>query len=204
MSSLTERFNEMPRAIRWAVAAGVILLAFLAWDDYVAPMADQWNRDADRIEVKVEQARRAAQLERNIRGRRQLIEELGPVEVPGDDPQGRLALHSLVVDVVREYRSVTNDSFNLTGGADRLPAAVSSRLLSGTGQSNRRLVRISGVLAFDSEPEDAAAIIADLEAKPEVESISQIRMLRKDGRTVGVQLTLNAWVVQSPRRVATR
>jgi hypothetical protein len=204
MSSLTERFNEMPRVVRWAAATVVVLLGFLVWDDHVRPLAEAWNRDADRIEMQVERARRAEQLERSIRSRRELIEELGPVDVPSDDQQGREALHSLVVDVVRGYSSVTNDSFNLSGGADRLPATVSARLLAGSGQGNRRLVRISGDLRFDAEPEDATAIIADLEARPEVESISLVRMLRKDGRTVGVTLTLNAWVVQSPRRVATR
>jgi hypothetical protein len=108
------------------------------------------------------------------------------------------------VDTVRRYRSVTNDSFNLSGGADRLPATVSARIFADTAQAGRRIVRISGDLRFDAEPEDTAAIIAALEARPEVESISLVRMLRKDGRTLGVTLTINAWVVQSARPAAGR
>lgn len=202
--SLTDRVNELPRVVRWALGAAVALLAFVAWDDHVRPIAAAWSREADAIERQVEQAREAEQLVRAIRGRDDLIRDLGPVEMPGGDDEGRQALHSLVVDVIRSYRTVRNDSFTLSGGADRLPAAVSQRLLAASGQAGQRLVRISGDLRFDAEPEDAVAIVADLEARPEIESVSLVRMLRKDGRTVGVTITLNAWVVQSPRRLAGR
>ncbi len=202
--SLMDRVTELPRAVRWALGAAVLLLAFVAWDDNVRPIAEGWNRQADAIERQLAEAREAEQLVRAIRARRQLVESLGPVELPGPDDDGREALHSLVVDIVRSYRSVRNDSFNLGGGADRLPAAVSQRLLAASGQAGRRLVRISGDLRFDAEPEDAVAIVADLEARPEVEAVSLVRMLRKDGRTVGVTIDLNAWVVQSPRRLASR
>jgi hypothetical protein len=200
--SLADRVKELPRAVRWALGAAVLLLAFVAWDDNVRPIAEDWNRQADAIERQLAEAREAEQLVRAIRARRQLVESLGPVEIPGPDDDGREALHSLVVDIVRSYPSVRNDSFNLGGGADRLPAAVSQRLLAASGQAGRRLVRISGDLRFDAEPEDAVAIVADLEARPEVETVSLVRMLRKDGRTVGVTIDLNAWVVQSPRRLA--
>jgi hypothetical protein len=202
--SLFDRFMQMPRVMQWAIGAAVAILLFLVWDDNIRPMGEAWDRRAASIERQVARAREAADLERRITGRRDLIRQLGPVDVPAADEEGRESLHALIVDTVRRYRSVTNDSFNLSGGADRLPATVSALIFADTAQAGRRLVRISGDLRFDAEPEDAAAIIAALEARPEVESISLVRMLRKDGRTLGVTLTINAWVVQSSRPAAGR
>ena len=61
--------------------------------------------------------------------------------------------------------------------------------------------RITGDLRFDATPEVAAEIIAELEASPDIDAISNIRMTRQPGpRKVTVDLTVETWIITAERR----
>ena len=61
--------------------------------------------------------------------------------------------------------------------------------------------RITGDLRFDASPTEAIAIIAELEASPTIEAVSDVRMTLQGGRQkVRVDLTVESWIVSSGRR----
>ena len=65
-----------------------------------------------------------------------------------------------------------------------------------------RVQRITADVRFDTGPEEATAIIAELEECPEIEAISSLRLSRRHGgrRKVRVALTLDAWIVSAETR----
>ncbi|MCZ6494322.1 MAG: hypothetical protein O6933_09610, partial [Planctomycetota bacterium] len=60
----------------------------------------------------------------------------------------------------------------------------------------------TGDFRFDAAPDEAIAIIAELESSPMIEAISSVRITRVSGtRKVTVDLTVEAWIVSAePRR----
>ncbi len=193
--NLWQRFRRLPRAGQWAIAAAVGIALFMVWNDYVLTWARTWNEQADEL---LADAREAAGGERRlsrVNGLRNTIQGLGPVEPPGSQAQAELALNDAVNEVLKGHR-VSDDSFNYRG-AEKLPRGTLSQIL----RAGQRVERITGDLRFDAAPEEAIAIIAELEASPTIEAVSDVRMTLQGGRQkVRVDLTVESWIVSSERR----
>jgi hypothetical protein len=177
------------------VAAVVAAVLLIIWTDYVLALAAAWNEQADAL---LADAREAAGGERRLsrmNGLRNTIQGLGPVQRPGTESQAELALNDAVNEVLKRHR-VSDDSFNYRG-PEKLPRGTLSEIL----RTSQRAERITGDLRFDASPTEAFAIIAELEASPTIEAVSDVRMTLQGGRQkVRVDLTVESWIVSSERR----
>ena len=77
---LVDRFLALPPIWRIAGAGALLVVALLVAQDHVWPIADDWNREADRIERTIARGRSLdAALEPRIE---RIATALGPIEVP--------------------------------------------------------------------------------------------------------------------------
>ncbi len=185
---LLERFREMPRLVQWGVYVGIGIIVFLIWTDLIAPKSIEFKERADRIAEDVRTVRDTEAMDHSVRQLRDTIAGLGPVQLPRPEAEGELALTRTVTNMLRQF-SVTNDSFSA-----RVQGSLRPDALPGvTGESRVQLV--TGDLTFDASPDVAIAIISELESRPEIESITTVRMTRISGRRVRVTAVLEAWVL---------
>ncbi|MHC4141359.1 MAG: hypothetical protein ACYSUF_05565 [Planctomycetota bacterium] len=193
--TIWRRYRRLPRAGQWAVAAALGAVLLIIWTDYVLALAAVWNEQADAL---LADAREAAGGERRLsrmNGLRNTIQGLGPIQRPGTESQAELALNDAVNEVLKRHR-VSDDSFNYRG-PEKLPRGTLSEIL----RTSQRAERITGDLRFDASPTEAIAIIAELEASPTIEAVSDVRMTLQGGRQkVRVDLTVESWIVSSERR----
>ena len=194
--TIWNRFRQLPRAAQWAGLAAIGIGLFLLYDQYVRPITTDWHDHANEMLKEVGEAARSEHRSRQLRAMREPIWGLGAVETPGKEAQGSNALNDALNDVLKRH-SVTRDSFNLRG-ATRLPRNTLSQII----QPNQLVQRITGDFRFDAAPDEAVAIIAELESSPVIEAISSVRITRVSGtRKVTVDLTVEAWIVSAePRR----
>jgi hypothetical protein len=200
--TLLDRFRRLPRSMQWLVVAGAFIVGFLAWDGTIRPVVDRWNKEADDLQQRIGQLQRAEEQINRTRALQDAIVAIGPVELPQQrGPGGPAAgeqspLFRVFIDVIREggYR-ISDDEFQVGSAGARISSAEAQKLVPG---GTRQLNLITATIDFKATPEDAIAIISDLESHPEVEGISSVRMTNpgEGDRKVTVQLTLDAWVVE--------
>lgn len=187
--TIWDRFRGLPRAGRWAVAAALAVALFLLWDAGIRPLTESWNDRADQVLANAGEAGNSRRRLQQLRETKEPILALGAVERPGGESEGNRDLHAVVNNVLKR-RKVSRDSFNYRG-ASKLPRGTLQKVI----HPKKRLERITGDLRFDATPEEALAIIADLEGSPEIEAISSVRITRQAGpRKVTVDLTVEAWI----------
>jgi hypothetical protein len=189
-ASSFERFRAFPRAIQWAVLAVLAVLLFLVWDEYIAPIGHDWNERADDIQADVNEVRAVHASVREVRNIEDVVTNLGPVEPPTGESVGTASFNNIVNQVIKKHGAV-NDSLGFRSKGN-LPKDVSPSI-----SRNKRVERWTGDLKFDATPSAAAAIIADLEASPDIEAVESIRMTRDTQGKVKVHLTIEAWVLSS-------
>ena len=193
--TIWNRFRQLPRAVQWAGLAAIGIGLFLLYDEHVRPITTTWHDHADEMLTEVGEAAKSENRSRQLRAMREPILGLGAVETPSNEAQGSNALNDAVNEVLKRH-SVTRDSFNLRG-ATRLPRNTLSKII----QTNQLVQRITGDFRFDAAPDEAVAIIAELESSPVIEAISSLRITRVSGtRKVTVDLTVEAWVVSAEPR----
>ncbi|MHC4275356.1 MAG: hypothetical protein ACYSUR_17040 [Planctomycetota bacterium] len=194
--NLWQRYLRLPRAGQWAVAAAVGIALFMAWNDYVLTWAAALNDQADKLLADAREAAGGERRARRLNGLRNVIQGLGPVERPGSESQADdLALNDAVNEVLKAHR-VSEDRFNYRG-PEKLKRGTLSQIL----RPGQRVERITGDLRFDASPEEAIAIIAELEASPTIEAVSDVRMAVLAGRQrVRVDLTVESWIESSESR----
>ena len=193
--TIWNRFRQLPRAVQWASLAAIGIGLFLLHDQHVRPITTTWHDQADEMLKEVGEAARSENRSRQLRAMREPILGLGAVELPGKEAQGSNALNDAVNEVLKRH-TVARDSFNLRG-ATRLPRNTLSQII----QPNQLVQRITGDFRFDAAPDEAVAIIAELESSPMIEAISSVRITRVSGtRKVTVDLTVEAWIVSAEPR----
>ena len=192
-TSLIDQFRSMPVIVQWGAYIAVGIVVFLFWSDYIAPVSLEYKQAADRIAEDVRTVRDTAAMEAQIRRHEDIIRGVGPVLKPRPAAQGELALNQAVNEIIGEH-DVSNFSYSM-----RIQGTMSAGALSGLTR-NVRPQLLSGDLKFNATPETAMAIIAQLEARPEIEAIASGRLSRMAGRRVSVHLMLEAWVLPTDDR----
>lgn len=188
-SDLVDRFLELPPIWRLIGAAAMVLVAILVWDEYVRPTADAWNKESDRIASTIERARTLEQ--RTDPKIERLATALGPIEVPRSAAPGATRLESTISKICSQYEIVPKID-GRTGS--KLPSNSPLSTMAGG-----RVERIICELEFVSDSETVVEVIRDLEAEPEIESISSLRLkLVDDGPKLEVRIMVEAWIV--PRK----
>jgi hypothetical protein len=186
-----DRFLTLSPMWRLIGAAALALIAVLVWDEYVRPTTDDWNGESDRIARTIERARTVdrttdPKIER-------LATALGPIEVPRSAAPGATRLESTISQICSQYKVVPKID-GRTGS--KLPSNSPLSTMAGG-----RVERIICELEFIADTETAIDVIRDLEAEPEIESISELRLdLVDDGPDLEIRIVVEAWIV--PRRKA--
>ncbi|MCI0629108.1 MAG: hypothetical protein L0Y44_00460 [Phycisphaerales bacterium] len=193
---LWRKLSGLPRAVQWLMWAALGTALLLVWDQFLAPIADEWNQRADRIQNNVKQVRDGEQLANQFRGINTVVTSLGPVEAPEDQAAGSNSLNDAVISVVQKH-GAANSNFSFSW---RSKGKINRPSLALT-KPNQRVERLTADVKFDSTPQVAAAIIADLESSPDVEAIESVRLVRDSGGKVKAHVTVEAWVLstETPR-----
>ncbi|MDE0888122.1 MAG: hypothetical protein OSA40_01550 [Phycisphaerales bacterium] len=185
-TDLVDRYLALQPIWRVIGAAAMVLVAILVWDEYVQPTANDWNTESDRISSTIERARTLDQ--RTDPKIERLATALGPIEVPRSAAPGATRLESTVSKICSQYQIVPKID-GRTGS--KLPSSSPLSAMAGG-----RVERIICELEFISDSETVADVIRDLEAEPEIESISSLRLqLVDDGPKLEVRIMVEAWIV---------
>ena len=186
------RWRSLPRTGQIGVAAVIVLLGWLALEQWSWSWARNWSAEADRIEQALSDARRlAATPDASVSSGAELY---GPIDPPGGESEGAEAMAKAVVEVVKRH-TISNFSYDAQRASSSLPGAPVM-----VGNSAQRLSKVTGELQFESSPEEAARIIEALEASPSIEAVNSVRLQRRDGeRKVMVRLTVEDWVFAARR-----
>lgn len=186
--TIFERFRQLPPVVQWGAYIVLGIVVFLVWSDHLAPLSRDYKDQADRIAADVRTVRDTEALQGQIRQQRDVILGIGPVLTPRPAAVGELALSHAVNEVVGKY-NVSNFSF----GTRNLQAMRAGALPGLTGTMRAHM--LTAELKFNATPEMVIEIIADLEARPEIDLIQSVRMTRMAGRRVSAIIFLEAWVL---------
>ena len=190
LQSIMAQYQKMSRPMQWASLAAVGLVLFLLWDRVVTPYTNDLNDAGDRIANNVRELRSietdAAKLKNT---RSNVVWTIGPVRPPAPVAEGARMFDQIVNEVMQKH-GATN--FTLSSRPrGKLPRSA----LVGFTRGGTRIDRLTADIKFDASPENAVAIIAELESSPHIESITTLRLVRDTGRKVRVNLSVEWWVI---------
>jgi hypothetical protein len=189
--TIFDRFRQWPRALQWAALAAIGLALFFIWSDYLSAWTDRVAKRADALQSQIADVRQASDLvsKFNAPDMKQVVESMGQVDEPKDATKGADLLQDEINAVLKKH-TVSNQGYDQRSRG-RLPAGTLGSV------TTRRLDRLTGDLKFTATPEEATAIIAELESSAIVVSIDTVRMVKDANRKVKVNLSLEAWVESS-------
>lgn len=189
LKTFYDHLQQQPRALQWSVFALSGLLLFLLWDGVISPVTNGWKSQADLIQTRAERVHDGRVLAASFDRMGNVVRAYGPIELPGPESDGRNELNAAINGILERY-SITEESSSVS----------SSKVRKGTLGSyagNKRLESLKLVFDFISTPKDALSIIADLEADPSIEFITNLRITKAPGKKVKVHLTIESWVLGS-------
>ncbi len=180
------RIRSLPTAGRYGVIAVAILAAYMAIDSWSWSWARSWNAQADHIQkILADSAEIIANSDTAVHTGPELYGLVSPI---GSESEGAESMGKAVVAIVKKY-STSLFSYD---------AQRASTRISGLSSRGEKISKISGELQFECSPEIFSKIVADIESSPAIESISSIRLLRKDAeKKLVARMTVDAWVIPS-------
>ncbi len=178
------KIRSLSPAGRYGVMALVMLVAYVAVDSWSWSWARSWNAQADHIEKILADS---AEITANSGGVPSLgPETFGPVMPMGGESEGAQAMATAIVEIIKKY-STANFSYD---------AQRASTRLSGLSITGEKIAKISGELQFECSVDVFSKIVADIESNSAIESISSIRLQRKDAeKKIVVRMTVDSWVI---------
>ncbi len=177
-------YDLQERAIKWAAIAIPILVAYLVLDYGFWQVSANLSIRGDRIEsIIAASKKRGASIEGSVES---AVRAFGPVDAPATKDDGADALTTSIAAIFKQ----NNTNYGLGLREQR----ISSRSLESAVGS--KIEKIVAEIRFDATPDAASAIIAQLEAAPEIDSISDLKLnYQPQTRRVTVQLSAEAWTL---------
>ncbi len=178
------QIRSLPTASRYGLIALTILAAYFAVDSWSWNWARTWNLEADRIQKILSDS---AKITGNTEDTPSMgPETFGPVLPIGSESEGTQSMATAVVEIVKKY-STTNFSYD---------AQRASTRLAGVSANGEKIAKVSGELQFECSADVFSKIVADIESSPAIESISSIRLQRKEvEKKLNVRMTVDTWVI---------
>lgn len=194
-ATLWQRFRQLPRALQWAVYAAVGMGGFVVVNDHIWKQAAEWRRQADSIQADLQAVQDGRSIADKLLKMQDTIVAHGRVSIPdSDDAEAGSDAFNATVTAVLKAHAVRKDSFDRR---DLSKLKLDHPSFVPAGQEAHY---ISGDLRFEASPDEAAAVIAELESSPDIEAVTSVRMTRLGGaRRVKVQVTLEAWVLTASK-----
>jgi hypothetical protein len=190
------KYRALPARQRIFVVAVLVVLGYLATDEFSWSLARQWQAQGDRVESALQ---RSTNVKSNVNADlRRAVAVYGEVRTPQRNDEGGESLSRAIDEVLRKH-NVAGSSF-ATRTPQRLKDPDTSRF-GGAG-----LDRIQAEVKFDAQADELPKILADLEAHPDVTAITTLRLQRGEPaglRKIGVQATIESWVQASQGRKRT-
>ncbi len=182
-------YRGLPRAGKWGASAGSLMAAFLVLDQLVWPTADALNDRADRLTGALERAaERAEGLPDEITASA-LVH--GPNAAPTKEVQGMKRLAAAIDSILRK-KGVKNYGQDLRR-AQPLAGTVLPDVAAALGGKMGRTV---ADLRFEAGPDDVTAIIAEFDANPDIDCITDLKLSYNPvTKRVGVQMMVEKWGV---------
>ena len=190
-SQLAERarreYERMSRSGRMIALLGLGLLVVLFWSELISPISTSWGEAADEISRQVTRVDRAAT---QAAAQRANVVAYGPMVSPAQRATESQAMLEAVNAIMDEF-GIRAYEFNESSSAVK----VGGSTLPG-------IDRIKATLKFEAPEEKAIEILGALEDSPELESISNARVQqgKAGGLSLGVELTIEAWIRGGSRR----
>lgn len=195
LESIWTTYRGLPTTMRWSIGAAVVAVVFLVWNDHVVRLAAAWDVRAERMLANVDKAAGDTQRLQSLRVLRPVVLGLGPLNEPGAEAAAEKRLNRILNEVLKNH-TVSDDSYSYRG-----PSKLRRGTLSRIVKPGEQVEKITGDLRFDATPEVAAQIIAELEASPDIDAISSLRLTKQPGpRRVTVDLTVETWIITAERR----
>lgn len=190
---LWDRFRAMPRAVQWAVWAAAATAVTLLWTDVFMARTNDWNDRADGTLARIEEVRSGGLRLDRLESLEPYVRAIGAVNRPEGQAEAADALADAINDVLAAH-TVTGDSA-LIRPPQKLPRETMTALL-GPGE---RAYKLTAEVSFDATPEEAVAIIAELEARTEIESVSAVRLVKRGNNKVTADITVESWLVKKEK-----
>ena len=180
------RIRSLPPVGRYGVIAVGILAAYMAINSWSWSWARSWNAQADHIQKIIsDSAQIIADSDTTVLAGPELYGLVNPI---AGESEGAESMAKAVVEIVKKY-STTNFSYD---------AQRASTRISGLSASGEKISKVSGELQFECSPDIFSKIVADIESNPAIESISSIRIQRKEAeKKLVVRMTVDSWVIPS-------
>ncbi len=180
-------FDSLPRIGKWIAAALALLAVSQVFRFFVIPTTQELNKRADRAALLLEAASaRAEELPADIESRAVVF---GPNSVPGRDIAEKERFSNAVAAIMKKHGVA--DAY----GFDARPLALSGEVLPRVAaQFGGSMGRTAAELKFSGSPETVSKVIADIDASPFIDAITDVRLTYKD-RRVSAVLSIERWGV---------
>jgi hypothetical protein len=194
VSDVISAFMNLPRAARWGLCAAVGVGAYFLLLEPIVDRVRMLSSASDsKAATLASHAKSSKALEDDAQKVALGVRRFGDVMEPGDPEQRALEFNRAVDEIlkkngVREHTSTTRTT---PMGPGPLVARAGAEF---------RIDRLIKDIQFNSEPEVAAAVIADLERTPVVATVSRLQIREADSRDksarqVRVSLAAEAWML---------
>lgn len=189
--TIGERLVEMPRAVRWAIIAGIAFVLYFAAVEPALGLYTRFSQDAQDADARL------AEFEAQVRDRE---EDLAAFE-RGLSRHGEVLpprpVAEVKADVIDLWREMELGFESLSGlrtqsSESGLQSEPIQRELVPPGAE---LVRVVLTADFEASPEDIVDLIGRLEASPIVHAVSSVRLrlAGEDQRVLSVQVVTESW-----------
>jgi hypothetical protein len=184
---IREEFLKMSRSIRMVAVVGVAVLLFLLWSATISPLAAYWGDQSDMIVAQVERIEDATAA---ASAQRAAVIAFGSMS----SPERRASESQAMLEAITQ---VMSDS-----GIRKYVLTESSSAVKVGGTALPGIERIKATVSFSADDEIAYEAIGALENTPLLEGITSARIKRgkAGGRSLDIELALEAWINERSRR----
>jgi hypothetical protein len=187
-----EYYRTLPRAARWSLIALAFVLAYFV---VVEPALDRYNalqgRANKQAAVLVSFRATQQQAEAARAAVATGISRFGEVYPPGEPEARAEAFNRKVAEVLARHDIRNQRTTTRSAPLSRGP------LVDSIGQGVL-VMRLTNEIQFDGTPEQVSAVVADLEACPEVAGVSRVQVRRSDeerARAVRATIAAETWLL---------
>jgi hypothetical protein len=195
VQNILDVVSSWSRAVQWAFWAAMATIAFLVWDATIAELGSNWSAQVEAKEQQIAELQRPTTLTSAIKN---AVIAFGEVELPRKKSEGATALTEAVLQILARHR-VKNDVYTRTK-----TNRMKSGSLPGIGSSGELIEQIIGDIRFEATQEDVLSVISEFESSPWIDAISNVRLTKKTGRMIRVDLSVEAWVISKSQRKGRR
>ncbi|MDZ4830259.1 MAG: hypothetical protein SGJ09_08705 [Phycisphaerae bacterium] len=189
-AGLVGRLLAMRPILRWCIIVAILLGIYSFADEYPWQTARSFDVKSDRLERVLEDANSRVAAIEGSEEIKAAVGTFGAIRIPREERDGTLALSKSIDRVMKD--SKVKYSLDVRS-AGKFPSGA----LPGIAATGERIEKVVGEMKFDATQDVTAMILQSLEASPDIESVSRVKLSKPTSspeKKVNVQLTVEAWV----------